>query len=105
MMCTAEPARSIASAIAAAASITCSQVSSTSNSAPLGERLRHTLRRNLAAAKLEPDSGGNRGGNQPGIGERRELGQPHAVGKVRQQLARKLRGPAASCRCRRRRSG
>jgi hypothetical protein len=51
---------------------------------PVGERLRHALCRSLAATKLEPDSGGNRGGNQAGIGERRELGQPYTLGKLRQ---------------------
>jgi hypothetical protein len=55
--------------------------------APVGERLRHTLRRSFAAAKLQPDSGGHRGGDQAGIGKGRELGQPHAVGEVRPQLA------------------
>jgi len=54
-----------------------------------GERLRHTLRRNFTTAKLQPDSGSHRGGDQPGIGEGRELGQPHAVSKMRPQLARK----------------
>ena len=40
--------------------------------APIGERLRHALRRNFAAAELQPDSGSHRGGDQPGIGEGRE---------------------------------
>jgi hypothetical protein len=51
---------------------------------PVGERLCHARRRNLPAAKLEPDRRGHRGGNQAGISERCELGQPHAVGEVRQ---------------------
>jgi hypothetical protein len=51
---------------------------------PIGERLRYALRRNLTRAKLEPDRSGNRGGNERGIGERRELDQPHPVGKLRQ---------------------
>jgi hypothetical protein len=55
--------------------------------APVGERLRHALRRSFGAAKLQPDSGSYRGRDQPGIGEGRELGQPHAIGKVRPQLA------------------
>ena len=55
--------------------------------APIGERLRHTPRRNFTTAKLQPDSGSHRCRDQPGIGEGRELGQPHAVGKVRPQLA------------------
>jgi hypothetical protein len=37
----------------------------------VGKRLRHALRRNLPAAKLEPERRGHRGGNQAGIGERR----------------------------------
>jgi hypothetical protein len=55
--------------------------------APVGERLRHTLRRSFAATELQPDSGSHRGRDQPGIGEGRELGQPHAVGKMRPQFA------------------
>jgi hypothetical protein len=35
---------------------------------PVGERLRHALRRNLAGAELEPDRSGNCGRNQAGIG-------------------------------------
>jgi hypothetical protein len=38
-------------------------------------------------------SGSHRSGYQPGIGEGREFGQPHTIGKVRPQLA-----PAASGR-------
>ncbi len=59
---------------------------------PVGERPRHTLRRSFAATKFQPDSGSHRGRDQPGIGEGRELGQPHAIGKVRPQLARKCEG-------------
>jgi hypothetical protein len=55
--------------------------------APAGERLRHAVCRSFAAAELQADSGSHRGRDQPGIGEGRELGQPHAVGKVRSQLA------------------
>ena len=55
---------------------------------PAGERLRHALRRDFAAAKIEPDRRGNGDGHEAGIGERRKLGQPHTVGKLRQQLAR-----------------
>ncbi len=54
---------------------------------PAGEHLRHPLYRNLTAAKLKPECSRNRGRNKGGIAERRELRQPHAVGKVRQQLA------------------
>ena len=55
--------------------------------APVCQRLRHTLRRNFTTAKFQPDSGRQRCRDQLGIGEGRELGQPHAVGKVRPQLA------------------
>ncbi|HEV7995172.1 MAG TPA: hypothetical protein VGP52_02820 [Stellaceae bacterium] len=54
----------------------------------VAKSLRHAPRRNLAAAKIEPDRCGGGGRNQCGIGKRRELGQPHAVGKFRQQPAR-----------------
>ena len=74
---------------AAAAPITCSQVSSTSSSRSAGERLRHALRRDVAAAKIEPDRRGNGDGHQAGIGDRRQLGQPDTVGKLRQQPARR----------------
>ncbi len=56
---------------------------------PAGERLRDALRRRLAAAQIQSDSGRDGGGNQARIREGGELGQPHPVGKVRQQLAGK----------------
>ena len=83
------PARNTASAKAAAAPITCSQVSSTSSSTAAGERLRDALRRDCAAAKIEPDRRGNGDGHEAGIGDRRKLGQPHTVGKLRQEPARR----------------
>jgi hypothetical protein len=52
-----------------------------------GEHLRHTMRRHFAAAKIEPDRRGDRDGHEAGIGDWRELGQPHTIGKVRQQPA------------------
>ena len=54
-----------------------------------GERLRHALRRDCAAAKIEPDRRGNGDGHEAGIGDWRKLGQPHTVGKLRQELARR----------------
>jgi hypothetical protein len=54
-----------------------------------GEGLRHALRRDCAAAKIEPDRRGYRDRHEARIGDRRKLGQPHAVGKLRQQLARR----------------
>ena len=42
-----------------------------------------------AAAKIEPDRRGNGDGHEAGIGDRRELGQPHTVGKLRQEPARR----------------
>ena len=57
--------------------------------APAGERLRDALRRDCAAAKIEPDRCGNGGGHEAGIGDWRKLGQPHAVGKLRQEPARR----------------
>ena len=44
------------------------------------------------AAKFQPCRRGHRGGNQAGIGQRRKLGEPDAVGKFRQQLARDRQG-------------
>ena len=40
-----------------------------------------------AATELNPDSGNHRGRDQTGIGEGRELGEPHAVSKMRPQFA------------------
>jgi hypothetical protein len=54
-----------------------------------GERLRDALHRDLAAAKIEPDRRGNGDGHEAGIGNWRKLGQPHTVGKLRQQPARR----------------
>ena len=54
-----------------------------------GERLRHALRRDYAAAKIEPDRRGNGDGHKAGIGDWRKLGQPHTVGKLRQEPARR----------------
>ena len=54
-----------------------------------GERLRHALRRDYAAAKIEPDRRGNGDGHEAGIGDWRKLGQPHTVGKLRQEPARR----------------
>ena len=54
-----------------------------------GERLRHALRRDCAAAKIEPDRRGNGDGHEAGIGDWRKLGQPHTVGKLRQEPARR----------------
>ncbi|HEX6442948.1 MAG TPA: hypothetical protein VF007_12225 [Stellaceae bacterium] len=51
-----------------------------------GEGNRHASRRSLAF-QIQPDRRGNRRGNQAGIGEGGELGQPDSVGKVRQQFA------------------
>jgi hypothetical protein len=53
-----------------------------------GERPRHALRRDFAAAKIEPDRRGNGDGHEAGIGDWRKLGQPHTVGKLRQKPVR-----------------
>jgi hypothetical protein len=55
---------------------------------PPGERLRNAPRRSLAA-KLQPDRGGDRGRNQARIGNGRKFGQPHTIGKSRQEPARR----------------
>ena len=74
----------------AAASITCSQLSSTSRRRLAAERRRHPLGGLRAARRREPERDRDGDGHQPGIGQRRELGHPHAVGEARQQLPRDL---------------
>jgi hypothetical protein len=54
-----------------------------------GERLRDALRREFAAVKIEPDRRGDGDGHEAGIGKWRKLGQPHTVGKLRQEPARR----------------
>jgi len=53
------------------------------------ERLRYALRRDFAAADVEPDHRGYRDRHEARIGDRRKLGQPHTVGKLRQEPARR----------------
>jgi hypothetical protein len=60
--------------------------------APVRQRLRHKLGRNLPNTELEPDRSGNRCGNQAGIGDSGEFSDPHAIGKFRQQLTRGRQG-------------
>ena len=55
---------------------------------PAGQRMWPRAAGDVAGAEFEPDRRGDRGRNQAGIGKRRELGEPDAVGKFRQQLAR-----------------
>jgi hypothetical protein len=57
-----------------------------------GECLRHALRRNLPGTEFKPKRRGNRGGNQARIDDRREVDQPHTVGKLRQALASECEG-------------
>jgi hypothetical protein len=42
-----------------------------------------------ASAKIESDRRGNGDGQKVGIGEWRKLGQPHTIGKLRQEPARR----------------
>ena len=52
--------------------------------APLAERLSDALRRYLAGTELKPGCRGYRRGKQAGVGNRRQLGKPDAVTKLRQ---------------------
>ena len=61
---------------------------------PTCERPRDTLRGDLLAGKLKPDRGSHRGRNQAGIGQRRKLGEPHAVREFQQKpTGRRQRQP------------
>ena len=54
------------------------------------EHVRDTLGRDRTSGKLEPECCGNGDGDESGISQWRQLGDPHPVGKFRQQLARDL---------------
>ena len=71
----------------AAASTTCSQLSSTSSSRFERERVRDAMRRRRARSEFEPERGGDGDRDEVGIGERRELDDPDPVGKFRQQVS------------------
>ena len=77
-------------AMRAAASITCSQLSSISTRrfVPRAEATRSVD--SAPAESVSPSATATVTGNEAGIGERRELGDPHPVGVTRHQLARGL---------------
>jgi hypothetical protein len=53
-----------------------------------GERLRDALRREFAAAKIEPDRRGDGDRHEAWISDWQKLDQPHAVRKLRQEPVR-----------------
>ena len=89
---TAEPARSTASAIAAAASITCSQLSSTSSNRRSASACATRCAEISPPASSSPTAAATVAGTRPGSAQRRKLGEPDPVGKLRPQLARDRQG-------------
>ena len=57
-----------------------------------GQRIGHAFGGGGSGANVHTCCRGNGGGDQAGIGQRRKLGEPNAVGEFRPQLARDRQG-------------